>query len=165
MARLYPEDKGMSAGPVEMEMSILIRAPAEAVWPYLVDWENLDRWMTEARDFKVTSPNREGIGVTAQATINIMGITTTDPVEVTRWEPPSTLEIEHQGWVSGKGLMRCIPEWSGTRLLWIETLSPPLWLLGAAGIRLFRPVMRRIFQHDLSLLKALVESNSNLPDR
>lgn len=145
-------------GPVELEMSVGIQAPLEVVWPYLVDWEHLDRWMTEARDFKVTSPHREGVGVTAEATISIMGISTTDPVEVTRWEPPRVLEIEHQGWVSGKGLMQCVPEWSGTRLLWTETLIPPLWILGAVGIRVFKPMMRKIFEHDLSLLKALVEA-------
>jgi uncharacterized membrane protein len=148
-------------GPVELEMSVVIRAPAEVVWTYLVDWENLDRWMTEARGFKVTSPHRKGVGVTAQATISIAGITTTDPVRVSRWEPPFVLEIEHLGWVSGFGLMRCVPEWSGTRVLWKETLNPPLGILGAAGLRVFKPIMRRVFEKDLALLKRLVESESN----
>lgn len=144
--------------PVEIEMSIVIRAPKQVVWPYLVDWDNLDKWMTEARDFKVISEHREGVGVRAEATISIMGITTTDAVEVTRWEPPTVLEIEHQGWVAGLGLMQCVPEWSGTRLRWTETLHPPMWVFGAVGIRMLKPVMRRIFQQDLILLKQLVES-------
>ena len=142
---------------VEIDMSIGIKAPLDVVWPYLVDWENLDRWMTEAKGFEVTSPSREGVGVTAQATISIAGITTTDPVRVSRWEPPKLLEIEHLGWVSGSGLMQCVPEWSGTRLLWRERLNPPMGLLGAAGLRTFKPIMRRIFEHDLSILKSLVE--------
>jgi uncharacterized membrane protein len=149
------------AKPVELEMSIGIRASSEVVWSYLVAWERLDRWMTEAKGFKVTSPHREGVGVTAQATISIAGISTTDHVRVSRWEPPWLLEIEHLGWVSGSGLMQCVPEWSGTRLLWKESLNPPLWLFGAVGLRAFKPLMRRIFEHDLSLLKKLVESESN----
>jgi uncharacterized membrane protein len=148
-------------GPVELEMSMGIRAPAEVVWSYLVDWENLDRWMTEAKGFKVTSEHRRGVGVTAQATITIAGITTTDPVRVTRWEAPSVLEIEHLGWVKGFGLMQCVPEWSGTRMLWKETLNPPLGVLGAVGIRVFKPMMRRVFKKDLALLKTLVENESN----
>lgn len=148
-------------GPVELEMSIGIRASSEKVWSYLVDWDNLDRWMTEASDFKVTSPHREGVGVTARATITMAGITTDDPVRVTRWEPPSVLEIEHLGWVSGLGLMECVPEWSGTRLLWKEKLNPPLGVLGAVGIRAFKPIMRSVFEKDLALLKKLVESESN----
>lgn len=148
-------------GPVELEMSIGIQAPSEVVWPYLVDWERLDRWMSEAKGFTVTSEHREGLGVTAQATISIAGLTTADPVRVTRWEPPSVLEIEHLGWVKGFGLMQCVPEWSGTRVLWHETLNPPLGVLGAVGIRVFKPIMRRVFQKDLALLSKLVESESN----
>ena len=142
-------------------MSIGIRAPAETVWGYLVDWERLDRWMTEARDFQVTSEHREGVGVTAQATISIAGVTTTDPVRISRWEPPHLLEIQHLGWVGGSGVMECVPEWSGTRLLWKEILWPPLGPLGAVGLRAFKPLMRRVFENDLQLLKQLVESESN----
>lgn len=151
----------ISAGPIVLDMSIGIRAPAEVVWPYLVDWENLGRWMIEASEFVVTSPHREGVGVTSEATIRIAGITTRDAIRVSRWEPPRLLEIQHLGWVKGTGLMQCVPEWSGTRLLWRETLEPPLWMLGAAGLRAFKPLMRRIFEHDLALLKELVESKSN----
>jgi carbon monoxide dehydrogenase subunit G len=147
--------------PVELVISIGIRAPSETVWRYLVDWEKLDRWMTEARDFKVTSEHREGVGVTAQATISIAGVTTRDSIRVTRWQPPTLLEIQHLGWVSGFGVMECVPEWSGTRLMWKETLWPPLGLAGALGLRAFKPLMRRIFEHDLTLLKQLVETESS----
>jgi uncharacterized membrane protein len=150
----------MMVGTVELKMSIGIQAAAGAIWPYLVDWENLNRWMTEARDFKLTSEHREGVGVTAEATISIAGLSTTDPVKVIRWEPPRVLEIEHLGWVGGKGLMECVPEWTGTRLVWTETLNPPLWVLGRIGMSAFKPIMQRIFEHDLSLLKALVEAES-----
>jgi hypothetical protein len=144
-------------------MSIGIRAPAETVWRHLVDWEHLDRWMTEARAFRVTSEHREGVGVTAEATISIAGVTTTDSIRVSRWEPPTLLEIQHLGWVRGYGVMECIPEWSGTRVMWKERLWPPLGLAGAIGLRAFKPLMRRIFDHDLGLLKQLVETESD-PD-
>jgi uncharacterized membrane protein len=147
----------VSSSPVQIDMSIRIDAPPEVVRGYLVDWENLDRWMIEGKGFCVTSEHREGVGVTAEATIRIAGITTTDPVEVTRWEPPETLEISHRGWVAGKGLMTCNPAPWGTFLFWQETLYPPLWIPGAIGLRLFKPIMRRTFERDLRLLKALVE--------
>lgn len=148
----------MAGGPVEIEMSVRIDAPPEVVWEYLVDWENLDRWMIEGRGFRVTSEHREGLGVTAEASIRVGGITTTDPVEVTRWEPPETLEISHRGWVAGKGLMECRPAPWGTFLFWKETLYPPLWVPGAIGLRLFKPILRRTFERDLGLLKGLVEN-------
>jgi hypothetical protein len=34
-------------------------------------------------------------------------------------------------------------------------------VLGALGLRVFKPIMRRVFEHDLDLLKKLVESESN----
>lgn len=147
----------MAGPPVEIDMSVRIEAPPEVVWPYLVDWENLDRWMIEGHGFKVTSEHREGLGVTAEATIRIAGISTTDPVQVTRWDPPEVLEISHQGWVAGQGLMLCKPAPWGTFLFWKETLHPPMGVLGAIGLRLFKPVMRRAFERDLQLLKDLVE--------
>jgi uncharacterized membrane protein len=147
----------LAGPPVEIDMSVRIEAPPEVVWPYLVDWENLDRWMIEGHGFKVTSEHRAGLGVTAEATIRIAGISTTDPVKVTRWDPPEVLEISHQGWVAGQGLMLCKPAPWGTFLFWKETLHPPMGVLGAIGLRLFKPVMRRAFERDLRLLKDLVE--------
>ena len=147
----------MVGPPVEMDMSIKIEALPEVVWQYLVDWEHLDRWMLEGKGFKVTSDHREGVGVTAEATIRIAGVTTTDPVEVTRWEPPEALEITHKGWVAGKGLMLCKPAPWGTFLYWRETLHPPLWIPGAVGLRLFKPILRRTFERDLRILKGIVE--------
>ena len=146
----------MFGPPVEIEMSTRIEAPPEVVWTYLVDWENLGTWMLEGRGFKVTSPHREGLGVTAEATIRVAGIRTTDPVEVTRWEPPRLLEISHRGWVAGTGLMLCKPAPWGTFLYWKETLHPPMGIPGAIGLRLFKPILLRTFERDLRLLKELV---------
>ncbi|MEX2587570.1 MAG: SRPBCC family protein [Actinomycetota bacterium] len=150
----------MFGPPVEIEMSIKIDAPPSQVWGYLVDWEHLDRWMREAKRFRLTSKMDQGVGVTAEATICIAGFTTTDLVQVTRWRPPEELEIQHLGWVSGQGLMLCMPAPWGTFLYWKETLEPPLGIAGAAGLRLLRPLMFRIFQGDLRLLKDLVESTA-----
>ena len=38
-----------------------------------------------------------------------------------------------------------------------ETLYPPLGIPGAVGLRLFKPIMRKVFERDLRLLKQLVE--------
>lgn len=146
-----------------IDVAVEIGAPPEAVWRRLVDWDNLGRWMKEGQGFRVTTPHREGVGVRADARIRMGGITTVDPIRVSRWEPPEVLEIEHLGWVKGRGLMRCVRRGGGTRLEWRETLIPPWGLAGAAGIRLWKPVMRRTFARDLALLKALVESESRPP--
>jgi uncharacterized protein YndB with AHSA1/START domain len=148
---------------VSIITTIDIARPPEAVWPYLVDWERLDRWMREARDFRVVGAQREGVGVEAEATIRIAGITTHDRVRVIKWEPPVALEIAHLGWVKGTGYMELGPSDEGCHLFWREELYPPMRPLGRLGLRLFAPIMKRIFQRDLDLLRSLVERESRAP--
>lgn len=144
-------------GPVQLVTSIDIRRPAEAVWPWLVDWEELPRWMREMRGVRVLGTRREGVGVEAEATVRVAGISTTDPIVVTRWEPPSVLEIEHRGWVRGVGYMELSPAEEGTHLFWRESLVPPWGLLGRIGFRVYRPLLARTFARDLERLRDLVE--------
>jgi hypothetical protein len=116
--------------------------------------------MTEARGFRVLGDRREGVGVEAEATIRIAGITTTDRVRVSRWEPPAILEIEHLGWVKGAGYMELEPTDRVSHLFWRETLRPPLGILGRIGMRLLSRTMRRTFQRDLGELKRLIEAET-----
>jgi hypothetical protein len=116
--------------------------------------------MLEARGFRLTGAQREGVGVQAEATVRIAGITTHDPIRITQWEPPRILEMDHLGWVKGTGYMELSPEDAGTTLFWRERLVPPWGWLGAVGMRLVAPIMRRIFQRDLRVLRELVEAET-----
>lgn len=157
MANLSGPSKGFTRT-IYISMEIDIDRPAEAIWPHLVDWENLERWMHEARDFRVVGNRREGVGVEAQATVRIAGFTTRDRIRVTRWEPPAILEMAHLGWVKGAGYMELSPLDRGTRLFWREELVPPWGVIGAIGLRMLAPLMRRTFARDLRLLRALTEA-------
>jgi uncharacterized protein YndB with AHSA1/START domain len=143
-------------------MTATLPGPPDVVWELITDWEHQDDWMLEASDFVVTSEIREGVGVEAEATIKIGGIKTRDRVRVTGWEPPKRLAIEHHGWVSGQAELHLTPGLGppATHLYWKEELQPPLGLLGAVGLRAFRPLMRRIFQRDLRVLQGLVRARS-----
>jgi uncharacterized protein YndB with AHSA1/START domain len=143
--------------PITITMSIDIRGGADAVWPHLVEWEALPRWMTEMRNVRVLTSHREGVGVEATATVRIGGFTTRDTVRVTRWEPPAILEIAHLGWVRGTGYMELSPTEGGTRLFWREALVPPWGILGRLGLLLYRPLLARTFRRDLALLRSLIE--------
>ena len=143
-----------------VEMWRVLPGTPDLVWPLITDWEHQDDWMLEARDFVITSAHREGVGVEGRATVSIGGITTTDTVVVTRWEPGKRLAISHQGWVSGEAEMVLTDLENGTtHLLWREELiCRPLGLLGSIGLSLFRPLMRRIFVRDLRILESLVRA-------
>lgn len=149
--------------PVLIDMAITLPGPPEIVWRLITDWEHQDDWMLEASDFKVTSAHREGLGVEAEATISIGGITTRDTVRVVTWEPPKRLAIEHGGWVAGRGELFLTPMADDeTYLYWREELIPPFGLLGRIGLLLFRPLMRRIFVRDLRVLAGLTRAAASV---
>jgi uncharacterized membrane protein len=143
--------------PVAIEVTQELDGPIDLVWRILTDWERQGEWMLEASDFVVVSPNREGVGVVAEATVKIGGISTRDRIRVDVWDPPAHLGIEHLGWVGGRGDLRMSPLADArTKLQWTEELRAPLGPLGAIGMRLFRPLMRRVFERDARVLAGLV---------
>lgn len=147
--------------PVVLEMAATMPGPVDIVWELITDWEHQDDWMLEASDFVVTSQEREGEGVTAEASITIAGITTRDEVRVVVWKPARHLAIEHLGWVSGRGdLMLTALGASRTQLYWREELRPGAGALGAAGMTLLKPLMARIFKRDLRVLAGLVRARA-----
>lgn len=144
---------------VNIEQAIVAEAPAPVIWELITDWEHQGDWMLEARGFVVTTAHRTGVGVEAEASISIAGITTRDRVRVAAWEPPYRLVIEHLGWVSGEGEILLTPLGQGrTHIFWREELRPPWGLLGAAGMLPVRPVMARVFARDLRILAGMARA-------
>ena len=142
-------------------MAEVAPGPPEAIWELITDWEHQDDWMLEASDFVVISDHREGVGVEAEATIRIGGMKTRDRVRVAEWDPPRRLVIEHLGWVTGRGAIDLTPlAGDRTHIAWREELHPPLGLLGAAGMRGFKPLMGRIFRRDLRILVGLARARA-----
>jgi uncharacterized protein YndB with AHSA1/START domain len=147
--------------PVTLEMTGTLPAPPPVVWELITDWEHLDEWMLEASDFSVTSEQREGVGVEAEATIAMAGFRSRDRVRISGWEEGRYLAIDHLGWVGGTGEMHLSPHGEGaTFLLWREKLWPPLGGIGAVGLALIKPVMHRVFQRDVRVLIALARARS-----
>jgi hypothetical protein len=113
--------------------------------------------MLEMSKIVVTSGQRTGVGVTARATIRIGGIRTTDLVRVDTWEPQTLLGMTHEGWVKGRGDIRLVPlPGDRTQLHWREELRPPWGILGAIGLRVLSPLIRRTFRRDVAVLQNIV---------
>lgn len=149
---------------VVVELERILPGPPAAVWELVTDWERQGDWMLEASDFRVVSQHREGVGVEAEATIRIAGISTRDRVRVVAWEPLEHLAVEHLGWVKGRGDLwlseqpaeQAARPSASTHLRWREAFQPPLGVLGSLGMRLFRPLLVRTFRTDLDALERLV---------
>jgi carbon monoxide dehydrogenase subunit G len=156
-------DGRRSRRPVVIEVLDTMPGPPEVVWELLTDWEHQGDWMLEASRFEVIGEQREGVGVEAKATVRIGGLRTRDRIRVSMWEPPRILVIDHVGWVKGAGEIQLVPIREGTRMRWRETLFAPRLLgpVGRVGLRAFAPMMRRIFQRDLRVLRSLVRLRSS----
>lgn len=146
--------------PDPMRMLVVIDAPVEAVWSVVADVPLQVEWMAEMRSLRLDPPGPAHVGQRGEATVRIMGISVTDPVEITELDPPRRYAIRHLGLFSGGGVITLEPGADGTTTIvrWEETLVPPV--LPQLGALVQAPILRSIFQADLERLKRLVETGS-----
>jgi uncharacterized membrane protein len=146
--------------PEPLRMLVVIDAPIDRVWEILADIPRQPEWMLEMKEVRMLTPGPTGVGSRGEATVRIFGISVTDPVTVTEFEPPTRFAVRHEGRFEGSGLITLEPGVDGatTIVRWEERLVPPL--LPELGAVVQAPVLRQIFQEDLHRLKRLVETGS-----
>ena len=90
----------------------------------------------------------------------MFGITVTDPVTITEFEPPHRYAISHDGLFKGRGLITLEAGADGTTTIvrWDEVLAPPVF--AHLGALVMTPALAAIFQADLGRFKELVETGS-----
>ena len=150
------------AVPTPLRMSVVVQAPIEETWAIVADIPLQPSWMVEMREVRITTPGPTGVGTRGEATVRIAGISVTDPVEVTEFQPPHRFAIRHEGLFAGGGLitLEASVDGSSTTVRWEETLISPL--LPALGALVQAPILRAIFQGDLARLKRLIETGDPL---
>lgn len=148
-----------------IEVATHIAASPERVWEVLTDWEGQPRWMRDARSVTVLSPHREGTDVVVRCMTRIAGLTVTDDLVTTRWEPSQVLEVRHLGWlIRGVAAFDLEAVAGGTRLVWWEEIDPPVGVLGEAVANVaVVPLVARVFRGSLADLKGLCEASSVRP--
>jgi uncharacterized protein YndB with AHSA1/START domain len=144
-------------GPAAIESLVVIDAPIERVWAEIADVEGQPRWMHDLKSVRIETPGPVGAGTRANGVVRIFGISVTDPITITAFEPPRRFAIRHEGLFTGHGVIDLEAGADGTTTIvrWHETLIPPL--LPHLGSLLGQPVLREIFQADLNRLRDLVE--------
>ena len=140
----------------EINLTIEIAAPRSAVWAYASDIARQPEWMHEMKRVEMLTPPPVGPGSRGRATVRIFGISTTDDVVITEFDPPGIFAIRHEGKFVGEGLLRftAIDE-SRTRIDWMEYLRPPLFANIGGFVQ--RPILAAIFRSDLRHLKRILE--------
>jgi uncharacterized protein YndB with AHSA1/START domain len=146
-----------STEPEPIHSMVVIDAPIERVWDVLADIERQPEWMDEMKSVRMDTPPPVGVGSRGEATVRILGISVTDPVTITEFEPPHRFGVRHEGLFTGDGRITLEPgvDGSTTVVRWEETLIPPF--LPHLGSVIQHPILAGIFQQDLHNLRALLE--------
>jgi carbon monoxide dehydrogenase subunit G len=141
-----------------IQVSVDIGASPAEVWDYVEDISTHPEWMRDARAIRFTSPTTAGVGTTFDCDTKIGPFRLTDRMEVTEWVAGQAMGIRHAGIVTGQGRFSLEPTPAGTRFIWTEALRFPWWQGGAVAGFLSRPVLRRVWNGNLSRLRERVEN-------
>jgi carbon monoxide dehydrogenase subunit G len=152
----------------ELVESVDIDAPPERVWAALTDWSRQGEWMLATDVRPVTGP-AQGVGgrlaaVTGLRLPRTRRIGVLDTMEITRWEPPTRVDVLHTGRVlRGPGSFEVRPRGAGTTFVWTEQLDLPLGAVGRLGWPLARPAVRAGVRISLRRFAAFAQRHPGRP--
>ena len=133
-----------------------VTASPEAVWRALSDLASHSDWMKDAESIVFRSDHRRGVGVEMEVETRVGPFRTLDVMSVTEWTEGESIEVHHEGLVTGTGVLSVAPYGTGSRIGWEEDLRFPWWLGGPLTGWFARPVLHRIWEGNLRRLDALV---------
>jgi carbon monoxide dehydrogenase subunit G len=131
----------------ELTEIVDVDAPAEQVWAALTDWASQGEWMLGTDVRTVDGPAQEvGGRLAARTGVPLPGgrhLGVLDTMLITRWEPPTRVDVRHTGRVvRGTGVFQIRPGGRSSTFVWTEQLDLPLGALGRLGWPVVRPLMR-----------------------
>ncbi|MEV7009120.1 SRPBCC family protein [Streptosporangium sp. NPDC051022] len=137
-------------------VSVDAAAGPERVFAVLTDWPRHDEWMVMTRA-RVTAGDGHSVGSRLEAFSGAGPVGFLDTMEITRWEPPTTVAVRHTGGlVRGTGVFRVLPrEGGGSTIVWEEELEPPFGPVGRLGWPLARPLGEALLRLSLRRLADL----------
>ncbi|WP_419840831.1 SRPBCC family protein [Candidatus Poriferisodalis sp.] len=141
---------------MSIEVSIDIPAPPQEVWDYAADLALNVEWMADAASIQFVTAQREGVGTQFDCVTKLGPLRTTDRIEVTEWNPPHALGVEHRGAVGGTGCFTLTPSNGGTRFTWTEELTLPWYFGSRLGLRPASAVLERVWRKNLRSLRARI---------
>src|ERR671937_2680637 len=126
---------------VHLEERVAVAAPPEGVFQAVADWERQSDWVAFTTVTAEGGPHR--VGERLLAVTKVAGVGFSDPMEVTRWEPPRRVDVPHLRRVlRGTGTFLVEPAPGGAWFVWSEDLDVPFGRLGRVGAWLLRPAVQ-----------------------
>lgn len=84
---------------------------------------------------------------------------TTDIMEVVGWDEGHSIEVRHEGLITGTGTLRVEGVGNGSKVIWDETLEFPWWLGGPVAAWLAGPVLTAVWRGNLRRLEEILTSS------
>lgn len=135
-----------------VRVSVEIPVPPQAVWNDVEHLETHVEWMADAETIEFQGKQTRGVGTVMQVLTKVGPLRTTDIIRVTRWEPPRSIGVRHEGLVTGVGEFVLEPIAQGTRFSWNEQLVMPWYLGGPVGAFVAKPILAAIWRRNLRRL-------------
>ena len=139
-------------------VSIDIPAPPREVWDDVADLASHVEWMADAHRVEFLTEAHSGVGTRMEVETRFGPLRTTDIMQITGWEAPTTMAVTHQGLFTGTGEFRLEERYGGTRFTWTEQIEFPWFFGGSLGAWIAKPVFRWVWRRNLSRLRARFKS-------
>ncbi len=144
-----------------------VAVPASTLWDYVTDWPLQSEWVPHTR-VELADPDdpAHAVGGRIQAWSGLGRLGFWDYMTITGWERDADgggrCEVLHTGAVV-KGEGEFFVEATGadrSRFVWKEMAVVPFGRVGALGWRLARPLVERLIDQGLDVMRQQVESRS-----
>jgi hypothetical protein len=126
--------------PVDLSLSVDIKASQEEVFKKVVDWESQGDWMLGTKVSR-TKNNGQGLGGEIVAWTGIWKFGFNDPMVITQWIEPKIVDVKHLGKVvkgTGSMVVEKIDE-KNSKFIWSEIIELPLGIVGRIGWIFIKP--------------------------
>lgn len=142
----------------EVSVSVDADAPPERVFAVLTDWGRHGEWMFLTRA-RVVGGDGHSTGSRLAAFTGVGPLGFLDTMEITRWDPPRTVEVRHTGRVvRGIGAFHIHPRpQGGSTIEWREHLDLPFGPVGRLGWPIAKPISSYFLELSLRRLARLAE--------
>jgi len=143
------------AAMARIRVTTMLDAPPDVVWADLADISSHPQWMADAVAIRFLTAQTAGVGTRFECDTKVGPFRLTDVMEITEWVPGRAMGVRHTGLVTGTGRFTLKKARGGrTQFQWKEKLRFPAWLGGPVGAFASKPVLTRIWRHNLRNLAA-----------
>lgn len=149
--------------PIEFEVSTTIDRPAEDVFDYLTDPENVVEWNSQAIEVPPVEEEMD-VGTTWRPVVKGILGTSELPMECTAYEPPTRFGYRTTSGLLGDRVRNtgaeytCTPDDEQTRLAWSGTIETH------GFTKLLQPVLSRMLRSDVEGSLEKVKAAMEQPD-